>query len=286
VSEPPWTVLRVLNWTTSHFGEHGLPTPRLDAEVLLAHVLRCDRVALYVRFDQPLVRAELDAYKELVRRRLRGEPVAYLRGTKEFWSLPLAVDQRVLIPRPETELLVEAILALTAAAPAGVIADIGTGSGAIALAFKKERPGWRVLATDISAGALAVARANATHLRLDIELLEGDLLAPVRAHGPLDVIVSNPPYLAEDELARTMTDVREHEPRLALIAGPDALTIVRRLADESYSLLRPGGALALEIATASGTAVRALLEARGFAAVVVQRDYAGHDRVAVGRVPG
>jgi release factor glutamine methyltransferase len=287
VSEPSqtWTILAVLNWTAQRFTEAGLGSPRLDAEVLLAHVLGYSRVQLYTRFDQPLERTELDAYRELIRRRLKGEPVAYLTGTKEFWSLAFKVDPRVLIPRPETELLVETALELTADLPAGVLADVGTGSGAIACALKKERPGWRVLATDVSGDALAVARENAARLGLDLELLEGDLEAPLAAHAPLDLLVSNPPYIDAAELATLQREVRDHEPRLALSPGTDGLAVIRRLVAAAAALLRPGAALALEIGTGQGAAVRALLAGAGFVEVAVRRDYAGHDRVATGRRP-
>ena len=279
----PWSILRLLTWTTARFAERGIESPRLDAEVLLAHVLRTDRLSLYTRFDQPLVRAELDAYRDLVRRRLKGEPVAYLTGRKEFWSLGLAVDPRVLIPRPETELVVEAALEMTRDAPPGILADVGTGSGAIALALKKERPAWRVLATDISAPALDVARANAARLGLAIELLEGDLLAPLAPFAPLDLIACNPPYLGDAELPSLMPDVRDHEPRVALTPGADALGLIRRVVADAPALLRPDAALVLEIAAGLGDGVRALLAEHGFVGITVRRDYAGHDRVALAR---
>jgi release factor glutamine methyltransferase len=286
VGDETWTILKVVNWTAQRFTEQGGASPRLEAEVLLAHVLSTDRVSLYTRFDQPLVRGELDAYRELVRRRLKGEPVAYLTGRKEFWSLSLAVDPRVLIPRPETELLVEAALEVTQDAPAGVLADVGTGSGAIALALKKERPAWRVLATDISASALDVARTNAARLGLAVEFLEGDLLGPLAPFGPLDLIACNPPYLGETELETLMPDVRDHEPRVALTPGADALGAIRRVVAGAPALLRPGAALVVEIATGHGVPVRALLEEHGFVGITVRRDHAGHDRVALGLVPG
>jgi release factor glutamine methyltransferase len=283
---PTWTILGVLNWTVGRFAERGLATPRLDAEVLLAHVLGLDRVGLYTRFDQPLERAELEAFRELIRRRTRGEPCAYLTGRKEFWSLSFAVDARVLVPRPETELLVEAALALTTGAPAGVLADLGTGSGAIACALKHERPDWRVLATDVSPDALAVASANVAALGLAVELLEGDLIAPLLPYAPLDLLVSNPPYIGAAELATLGPEVREHEPRRALSPGADGLAILKRLVAAAPPLLRPGAALALEIGSGQGAAVRDLLAAAGFVAITVRPDYAGHDRVAWGRRPG
>jgi release factor glutamine methyltransferase len=280
----PWTILGVLNWTTRYFTDKAIGTPRLDAEVLLAHVLRSDRVGLYVRFEQPLERAELDAFRELVRRRVAGEPVAYITGTREFWSLPLKVDRRVLIPRPETELLVDVLLELTADAPPGIAVDVGTGSGAVALAFKKERPAWTVLATDVDPAALEVAGANAEALGLAVELHAGDLLVPVRGRAPFAVIASNPPYLAADEIATLQREVRDHEPRRALTPGPEGLETIRALVAAAVPLLSPDGILALEIGYRQGPAVRALLESTGaFAAPALRRDHAGLDRVVSAR---
>jgi release factor glutamine methyltransferase len=275
-----WTILGVLNWTTRYFGEKRIASPRLDAEVLLSHVLRCDRVGLYVRFEQPLERDELDAFRELVRRRAAGEPVAYLTGTKEFWSLPLRVDPRVLVPRPETELVVDVILELTRGAPSGRACDVGTGSGAIALALKRERPAWTVVATDVSAEALAVARDNAARLALEVELLEGHMLRPLAGRGPFDVVASNPPYIAEAEVGTLMREVAEHEPRVALTPGGDGLALIRELVAGAPALLAPGGALVLEIGHQQGAAVKALVAATGaFDPPAVRRDHAGLDRV-------
>jgi release factor glutamine methyltransferase len=284
VTSETWTILRVLNWTAQRFAERGLPTPRLDAEVLLAHVLGCDRVALYVRHDQPLVQDELERARAMVRRRLAREPAAYLTGTKEFWSLRLSVDRRVLIPRPETELLVEIALDLTANAPAGVLCDVGCGSGAVALALKKERPAWRVLATDVSPDAIEVARANASRLDLALELRVGDLLEPVADAAPLDLVVCNPPYITDAEIDELAPEVREHEPRLALTAGADGLDVIRRLVAAAPPALAPGGALVLEIAPEQRTAVASLLEATGaFSAVEFRRDLARRDRAVLAR---
>jgi release factor glutamine methyltransferase len=275
-----WTIIAVLNWTTRFFGEKQLASPRLDAEVLLSHVLHCDRVGLYVRFEQPLERGELDTFRELVRRRVAGEPVAYLTGTKEFWSLPLRVDPRVLIPRPETELVVDVILELTRDAPPGLACDVGTGSGAIALALKRERPAWTVVATDVSAAALAVARDNAARLAIDVEFLEGDMLGPLAGRGPFDVIASNPPYVAEAEVATLMREVAQHEPRVALTPGSDGLAAIRALVAGAPGLLAPTGALVLEIGYQQGAAVQALVAATSaFGPPTVRKDYAGLDRV-------
>lgn len=277
-----WTILKVLQWTQKRFAERGLRTPRLDAEVLLAHLLRRDRVSLYTHFDQPLAKEELGAFRELIKRRLGGEPVAYLVGKQEFWSLSFAVDPRVLIPRPETEGLVEAVLSLLAGRAAPTVADIGTGSGAIAVAVAHERPDARVLAVDRSAEALAVARENALAHGAAVEFLEGDLLAPLSGRGPFDVIASNPPYIAEGDFPSLPPEVRR-EPRGALLSGPDGLDAIRRLVADAKSLLAPGGALALEVGAGQAQAVASLLTAGGYLAIEAKKDLAGIERVVIGK---
>lgn len=279
-----WTIARVLSWTTSFFADKGLDSPRLDAELLIAHALHLTRLQVYTRHDQPLHPDELAAVRELVRRRARREPVAYITGTRGFWSLDLAVDGRVLIPRPETELLVEHALALLKGREAPQVVDVGTGSGCIALALASERPDAIIRAVDASPHALNVAAQNAKTLDLTVEFLRGNLLAGI--DGPLDLVVSNPPYIPSADVDQLMPEVVRHEPRLALDGGPDGLVLIRALVDQAATRLVPGGALALEIGFDQGPAVRALLEAGGrFVDVVVHRDLASHDRVVVGRRP-
>jgi len=200
-ASPPksvWAVLDVLRWTTAHFEKHGLASARLDAELLAAHAFGMSRIELYAHFDRPLAAAELASYRDLVSRRLAGEPVAYLLGHKEFWSLDLLVDPRVLIPRPDSETLVEE--ALDRAGPGARIADVGTGSGALALALAKARPEAQVFATDISSDALAVARANAERLGLAVTFLQGDLVSAASARGRFDLIVANLPYIPSADI--------------------------------------------------------------------------------------
>jgi release factor glutamine methyltransferase len=248
----------------------GVATPRLDAEVLLAHVLGADRAALITAPARELTPAQARAFMDAARRRREREPVAYITGTKGFRHLELAVDRRVLIPRPETEHVVEAALSLP---PGTRVVDVGTGSGAIVLALKSERPDLEVFATDVSAGALAVARANAERLGLDVTFAQGDLLAGVEA----EAVVSNPPYVGLDE--PVMPEVARYEPREAVFAAGDGLSVVRRLVAAAAA----ARFVALEIGAGQADAVAALLRAAGFPAVDRVRDLAGIERVVVAR---
>lgn len=268
----------MLQWTEQRFTERGLATPRLDAQLLLSHVLGRDRVYLYTHFDQPLAPDELARFRELIKRRLAGEPVAYLVGKKEFRSLELAVDARVLVPRPDTETLVDVALALLPAG-GGTVVDVGTGSGAIALAIKKARPELDVIAVDKSADAAAVARANAERLAIAIEVVEGDLLAPVAARAPFAMVVSNPPYIATAEVAKLPVDV-QREPTMALDGGDDGLTIIRRLIADAAPLVTDGGALVLEVGAGQAQEVVRLFAADGrYQPATVTKDLAGIERV-------
>jgi release factor glutamine methyltransferase len=279
----PWTILEVLNWTTTRFAERSLPSPRLDAELLAAHAFGLARIQLYAQFDRPLTADELARFRELVKRRQAGEPVAYIVGRKEFWSLDLAVDRRVLIPRPDTETAVEAALALLPADAPARVCDVGTGSGAIALAIRKERPLATVVAIDLSADALAVAGDNAQRLGLPLDLRQGDLLAPLAAEptlDPFDVIVANLPYVPRAELPGLAPEVQA-EPLLALDGGGDGLDIVRRLAAAAGAHLRPGGALVLEIGAGQAAQTQRICEGAGFERVSARRDLGGIERVVV-----
>ncbi len=278
------TVLQLLKMTTELFTRHRVEAPRLEAELLLAHVLGCERIQLYVRFDQPLGDAEVAAFRELVKRRGRHEPVQYILGRREFWSLDLAVREGVLIPRPETECLVEEALAHLRAHPdARRVGDVGTGSGAIAIALAKEVPAIEVWAGDIAEVPLAVAAENVVRhgLAERVHVVAADLLAGLAhaAGGPFAVVVSNPPYIADAAYATLEPHVKR-EPELALRGGADGLDLVRRLASELAQGLAEGGALFVEIDADQGERAIALMAPR-FAEVRVRKDYAGRDRVLV-----
>jgi len=253
----------------------------LEAGLLLAYALRTTRARLMSHAESAVEPAAERHYRALIERRALGEPLAYLTGTREFWSLPLAITPAVLVPRPETELLVERALALRSATPARV-ADLGTGSGAIALALASERPHWRVTATELSAQALAVARANAAQLALTgIDFRQGSWFEPL-AGERFDLILSNPPYIGSDDPALA-DPALAHEPRLALTPGVDALACLRAIARGAPQHLAPGGWLLLEHGTAQAEALRNELVLAGFRSIRSHRDLAGHERVTEGQ---
>jgi release factor glutamine methyltransferase len=284
---PPWTILKILRWT-SHFFEtkDATASPRLDAELLLAHVLGFERIKLYTHFDQSMNEEDLAEYRALVKRRVAGEPVAYLLGSKGFWEIELAVDERALIPRPETEVLVEEILELVGEDSQATLVDVGTGTGAIALAVAHERPNLKIVATDISEGAIALAEDNAEALGLGgrVRFTRADLLDGVDPSVlPCEIIVSNPPYVAEDERDEVMIDVKGFEPDGALFAGADGLDVIRRLVPAAFDGLAAGGHFLCEIGYRQGQAVKDLFEDAGFVDIAVREDYSDHDRVVRGR---
>lgn len=276
-----WTLLKLLQWTSSFFKEKGIDNPRLDAELLIGAVLGLDRVGIYLNYDRPLSGVELDEIRPLVKRRAQREPLQYLRGKAEFWSLEFTVSPAVLIPRADTEVLVEE--ALKKAADCGQLLDVGTGSGAIALSFASEKPNWQVTGLDLSPAALEVATENLRALGLGerVSLVEGDMAAlpPVC----YDLVVSNPPYISEDEYAGLMPEVRDHEPSSALLAGVDGLDCYRALVDQAEKILNPGGWMLLEIGCRQEEPVTALLEAAGLSEIYCRRDYADNPRIVGGR---
>jgi release factor glutamine methyltransferase len=258
---------------------------RLDAELLLCHALGRPRSYLYTWPEQELDEAQAQALEKLVERRQGGEPVAHILGRREFWSLELALSTDTLIPRPETELLVEAALARIPEQAEWAVADLGTGSGAIALAIASERPRCRITAVERSAGALVMARQNAQRLGLgNVEFLQGDWFAPL-AGRRFQVILSNPPYIPEHDPHLSRGDIR-FEPRSALAAGPDGLADLRQLVSGAPAFLCPPGWLLLEHGYDQGGAVTGLLDTAGYAEVADLTDLQGHGRVAVGRWSG
>jgi release factor glutamine methyltransferase len=276
------TLGEVLRLSTAHLERHGSPTARLDAELLLGHALELGRVELYTGFERPLSEAELAACRELIARRARREPVAYILGRWGFRGLDLDVDPRVLVPRPETELVVGRCLALVAGVSAPAVLDVGTGSGAIALAVASELPDARVTGCDVSEDALAVARGNGERLGIEVEWVASDLFAGVDERR-FDLVVSNPPYVAEDELAGLEPEVRDWEPRGATVAGRTGLEVIERLAAEARFALEPGGAVVLEVGAGQAGAAARLLELAGLTDIGCERDHAGIERIVWGR---
>lgn len=277
-----WTVRRVLEWTTGHLQKHGSPTPRLDAEILLAHARQCPRIKLYTEYDEPLSAEVRATMKALVVRRAAKEPVAYLVGFREFFSLPFKVTADVLIPRPDTETLVMAALEYLKPLESASVLDLCTGSGCVAIAIAKNAPQAQVTAVDISPAALAIAGENReTHQLTDrVTLQEGDLFAPLAAGTKYDLIVSNPPYIRQQELATLQADVRLFEPRLALDGGDDGLDFARRLIDESPRWLKPGGWLLMELDPSQIATVDELATANGaYCDLASFKDLSGQRRV-------
>ena len=243
-----WTVLDLVEWTENYFRESGITTPRLDAEVLLGFVLQKSRLQLYLSFEMPVFPDHLSVFRQLVQRRKEHTPVSYLTNHREFMSIDFYVDSRVLIPRPETEILVEYVLGRTSTHGPISLVDIGTGSGAIAVSLAFNRPEWYIVATDISIDALAVAETNATRHQTQIEFRSGDMLSTLeRVDDKFDWIVSNPPYISSQDYKILPPDVRNFEPKLALASPPDGLQLIRILIESAPNYLKPNGRLAIEI---------------------------------------
>lgn len=280
-----WTIKTLLEWTSGYFNSKGIMEPRLEAELLLAHVLGLNRVDLYVNYHQPVNSRERTVYREIILRRLQGEPVAYLTGRKEFYSLNFKVNRNVLIPRPDTEILVEkAIEQGKSVGPLVRIADIGTGSGAIAITLAFNLPEAEVYAIDISPAALRVAEDNARlHGVVDrISFLPGDLAVPLLENGvTLDMIVANLPYIPTSEIERLDPEIKDFEPHRALDGGEDGLTHYRRLIPQAYRVLRTGGYFLAEIGYDQAPLMKALMTS--FTGVEIIPDLAGRDRLVMGR---
>jgi release factor glutamine methyltransferase len=280
-----WTIQRVLTWTSEFFSKKGIDSPRLTSELLLSHALGCDRVRLYMEFDRPLNKDELAACHALVERKAVGEPTFYLLGAREFFGRRFLVDRRVLVPRPETELVAEAALERLGKDAQATILELCTGSGCIGLTLLGERSGINLVAVDSSAEALEVARENALALRLDgrAEILQGDLFAPV-AGRQFAMIVANPPYVVSSAIAGLMPEVR-YEPRVAIDGGEDGLSIIRRIVAGASSALEPGGWLVLEIGEGQGATLLELFRAASLVDGSIRKDLADLERIALARRP-
>ncbi len=292
-----WTIGRLLTWTTEFLASRGSDSPRLDAEVLLAHARGCERIALYTAFGEEVSEEVRAKFRELVKKRSEGVPVAYLVGKKEFFSLTLKVTPDVLIPRPETEFVVMAALDVLGVSgpkskesdtvpPSLLVADVGAGSGCIAIAIAKHAPQARLVATDVSAAALAVARENAAvhQVAARIEFHEGDLLSMLPAERQFDLVVSNPPYIGTSEQGTLAADVRQHEPHAALFGGERGTETIARLIPQAAERLKPGGWLIVEVSPLVADAVVGLIADSGsFEPATLSKDLAGLVRVVRAR---
>jgi release factor glutamine methyltransferase len=279
---PPWTVGRLLEWTTTFLAQKGSESPRLDAEVLLAHALGCKRIDLYTRHDEVAPEGGRQQFRDLVRRRVEGCPVAYLVGRKEFFSLELEVGPAVLIPRPDTECVVDECLRLARGAAEPAVLDVGTGSGNLAVAVARQHKGAKLTATDLSPEALAVAGRNAAKhgLAERIRFLQGDVYAPLGPDEQFDFILSNPPYIRHADIASLPAGVRDYEPHLALDGGADGFAVFDRLVAGAPSHLKSGGWLIVEIGTAQeGPGRERIARVEGFELAKTVHDGSGHPRV-------
>ncbi|MCH2371531.1 MAG: peptide chain release factor N(5)-glutamine methyltransferase [Pirellulales bacterium] len=281
-----WTIGRLINWTNQYLTENGSESARLDTEILLAKVLGCESIMLYTRFDEDPGDQVRATFRNLVKERAAGCPVAYLVGHKEFFSLKFKVTKDTLIPRPDTEEAVQAILDLAKSkqADTSTIADIGTGSGILAITLAKELQHSQFVASDISEAALSVAQENAHfHDVADrIQFRSGDLCNPLEGET-FDVIVSNPPYVSDNELAQCSPDVKDYEPLQALVSGPTGMEIYQRLIPEAKPLLNPSGWLVLETSPMLASGLKQLLEEYGYQSVNIKRDHTGNPRIVLGQ---
>jgi release factor glutamine methyltransferase len=277
-----WTIIKALRWTAAHFQSYHIDQSRTDAEVLLAYVLGLKRIDLYINYDKPLQDQELKHFKSLIRRRMLYEPVAYITERKEFWSLELIVTPDVLIPRPETECLVEAALDVIPTSVSFDILDLGTGSGAVILALAHERPGHRFYAADRSEAAINIARKNARRYGLGEKMtfLQGDWLgAAHNLRKRFDIIVSNPPYIPRHQIETLSPEIARYEPRCALDGGQDGLEAIRFILRTAPEYLAPNGTVLLEIGYDQRSAVAEIGAELGYKDFVYRKDYGGRDRV-------
>ena len=277
-----WTISSLLNWTVNYFKSKNIQSARLDAEVLLSHVLRQERIYLYVHFDEPMEQNELSKFREYVKKRAQHVPIAYIIGEREFMGLPFKVTKDTLIPRPDTEILVENVLNNVDRDKEIEIVDIGTGSGAIILSLLVNLPKAQGKTVDISSKAIEVAKENAVNLQVNdrCEFFVGDLFAPLNG-SKFDLIVSNPPYIPQKDIATLEDDVKEYEPVSALTDGGDGLSYYRRLLSEGKAYIKENGFIALEIGIYQSEDVKQIAMDNGWKDIKIIKDYAGIDRVVL-----
>ncbi len=290
MNDEQWTIIKVLKWTTEYFASRGIEQPRTDAEVLLAHILDYQRLDLYLNFDQPLTKSELAAYRNAIKRRVNHEPVQYITGKQEFWSLPIKITPAVLIPRPETECLVENALEVAKSVqeerkPFRIL-EIGTGSGAISLALATELPDALIYASDISVEALEIARENAKKLKLltQIHFFASDLYGAMNPGlvNYFDIVLSNPPYVSDEEYNQLPPEIRNFEPEKALRGGKGGLHIIEKIIFSGNSYLRAGGHLLLEIGSGQGKKLKEFVSSLEWVSgMEIRKDYSGLDRVII-----
>ena len=284
MSEEPWTILKLLHWTTDYFKKNKVAESRASAEVLLAHLLSEDRLFLYLNYDRPMAAEELAAFRTFVKRRLAGEPNQYITGMQEFWSLPFRVSPDVLIPRPETEVLLETVLQfLGSSDPEVRVLDLGTGSGAIAVALARELEVISIVATDSSMAAVKLARDNALLNQIDskIHFVCADMFSTFSsAAAKFTVVATNPPYVSHAQFAKLSPEIRDYEPRHALDGGFDGLVAIRRIIKEAPTVLSQKGALIMEIGADQAESVSALvINSQHYESHRIIKDYSGLDRV-------
>lgn len=284
-TDPDWTIIKILQWTTSYFRSNQIDSPRSTAEILLAHALGLKRIDLYLRYDQPLVKGELESFRYLIKQRIKREPVAYIVGSKEFWNIELSVTRDVLIPRPETECLVEeALKALSAESlcPQKSVLELGTGSGAIILSIASEKPEHNYFASDISVNSAFVALRNSEKQKAgNICFFCGDWFLPINEKSkPFDMVLSNPPYIKRNDIKILQPEIREFEPFAALDGGEDGLDHIRSIICSAYNYIKSKGYLILEIGHDQKDAVYKIAEkADRYQDIYFRKDYSGFDRI-------
>jgi release factor glutamine methyltransferase len=283
---PEWTLIKLVQWAAGYFDSHHIDSPRATAEILLAHAINAKRIDLYLRYDQPLHSDELNRFKTLIKRRTNREPVAYILGRKEFWSMDLEVNRTVLIPRPETECLVERALESLAVDPkpeCKSVLELGTGSGAVVLALASENSRHSYLGTDVSIDAVRVARRNSMRYGMDakIRFMVADWFAPFDTKsGIFDLIVSNPPYIKSGDLKRLQPEIHVYEPVAALDGAEDGLRCLRHIIQSAYRYLKPAGALLLEMGHDQQAPIKQIIDACGqYEDAQFYKDYSGNDRI-------